>query len=156
MKAYPNLEFKRRKLNKINNASFEHLVFKNGQLNTAAPPVRTSIYEHYYKRWINNFGRTQLLLIDGQELRNTPWLSVNKVETFLALGPVVTEQHFIFDESKGFYCIRENDNTPRCLSSSKGRDHISVSQATKEKLKELYKPYNERFYKLVNHNYHWN
>ena len=104
---------------------------------------------------MNNFDKTQLLLIDGQELRETPWMSVNRVEEFLGLVSVVTERDFIFNETKGFYCIRAPGNIPKCLSSSKGRSHISVSDVTRAKLKRLFKPFNENFYKLVGRNFQW-
>jgi len=104
---------------------------------------------------MSNFDKNQLLLIDGQELKDTPWISVNRVERFLGLTEVVSERNFIFNPAKGFYCIRLPDNTPKCLSSSKGRSHIQVSDVTRAKLKRLFQPFNQKFYTLVGRNFHW-
>ena len=128
----------------------------NGELNFESPPVRTSNYAHYYKRWMRHFRQDQLLLVDGQELRDEPWTSVQKVEKFLGLEPQVKQQNFIFNETKGFFCVRVGKNGSRCLSSSKGRKHIQVSDNMKTKLRALYQPLNQNFYELVGNNYHWN
>ena len=46
---------------------FRQLVLKNDALNLSYPPVRTSLYEHYYRRWMRLFSVSgQLLLIDGK------------------------------------------------------------------------------------------
>lgn len=140
------------------NFDFEKEVFKPGQigLNYDSQPVKTSVYAHFYRRWLNNFPSSQLLLIDGNELKKTPWTSVQKVEDFLNLPSMVTEDDFIFKEERGFFCIR-NDPVygERCLSASKGRSHIEVSDATRAKLRKMYKHHNEDFYKLVDRRFDW-
>ena len=91
-----------------------------------------------------------------KELRAEPWKSVQKVENFLNLEPFVSEKNFVFNEDRGFFCVLESRTQQRCLSSSKGRKHIEVSEETKLKLRELYRNSNKKFFDLVKHDFGWN
>ncbi|KAG7154767.1 Heparan sulfate glucosamine 3-O-sulfotransferase 3A1-like 1 [Homarus americanus] len=76
---------------------------------------------------------------------------------FLGLRRVITDKHFFFNATKGFPCLvkREKAGRPHCLGSSKGRSHPPVSQATYNILRDFYRPFNFKFYKMVGHNFHW-
>jgi len=127
---------------------FEKTVFdKNGRLNEHYPGVKTSMYDHHMTKW-QNYGKNQLFIANGTELKETPWCTIQKLESFLGLDKKITENNFVKGE-RGYYCIRNNssESTPRCLAKSKGRKHVHVTEETKKKLRKLYTPYNEKFYK---------
>ena len=115
------------------------------------------MYNHHMAKW-RVFGKNQIFIANGTELKETPWRTIQKLESFLGLDKKITEDHFVRGE-RGYYCIRNNssEGTPRCLAKSKGRKHVEVKEETKKKLRKLYAPYNKQFYKneRVNWDFKW-
>ena len=114
--------------------------------------LQHGIYVNHIKRWLQYFPKDQFLLLDGDSLIENPYIEVKKTEKFLNLRPYIQKEHFLFDESKGFYCMNKNldGKTIECLKENKGRKHPFVSQSVFDKLNEFYKPYNMELFKLVN------
>ena len=84
-------------------------------------------------------------------------MTIQKLEDFLGLDKIITENHFVRGE-RGYYCINQgNSMAPRCLAKSKGRTHVEVSESVKSRLRKLYAPYNRKFYEnaRVRWNFNW-
>ncbi|MPD01918.1 Heparan sulfate glucosamine 3-O-sulfotransferase 3A1 [Portunus trituberculatus] len=79
------------------------------------------------------------------------------LQEFLGLRRVITEKHFFFNVTKGFPCLvkREKSGRPHCLGSSKGRSHPEVSRETYNILRDFYRPFNYKFYKMIGQNFRW-
>ena len=85
------------------------------------------------------------------------------MEQFLGLEPVIGEQHFFFNGTKGFYCAKDTRTTGgvwectkrKCLSKSKGRPKPPVMEETTRKLTAFFKEYNKMFYQLVGRDFGW-
>ena len=94
--------------------------------------IDPSAYSIYYRRWMENFDSSQVLVIDGTDMIQKPWEAVKKAQVrfknlkrqsyhdnkeFVGVREVVTEQNFIFNEETGYYCyMPPNDQTKYCLA----------------------------------------
>jgi len=106
--------------------------------------------------------------VDGERLIIEPHVELQKLETFLGVPRFIRQDHFVFNNKKGFFCLnatalggsahstsggrrREDDRNwqPHCLSRSKGRRHVRVRRDLLTKLDEFYQPFNEYLYLLT-------
>ena len=137
-------------------ASFEELAInpETGDIDKSYNPIRRSIYYRYMKQWLEVFPREQVHIVNGERLIKHPLSELRKIETFLGLEHKITEENFYFNETRGFYCLR-NETGQKCLSKSKGREHPKIDPVILSKLRAFFRPYNYRFYRLVGHDYGW-
>lgn len=100
--------------------SFEQLsLFPNGTINEVYRPLAISIYHNYIHRWLEAFPREQILVVNGDLLIEDPVSQLQKIEKFLGIEPRIGTHNFYFNETKGFYCLR-NETSDRCLRETKG------------------------------------
>ncbi|KAH8315480.1 hypothetical protein KR074_004334, partial [Drosophila pseudoananassae] len=139
---------------------FEQLAFINGTysvVDTNWGPVKIGVYARYLERWLLCFPLSQLLFISGERLIMDPAYEIGRVQDFLGLKRVVTEKHFYFNATKGFPCLFKSEarSTPHCLGKTKGRNHPHIDPAAIERLREFYRPFNNKFYQLTGINFAW-
>ncbi|CAG9093830.1 unnamed protein product [Plutella xylostella] len=145
---------------------FEQLALVNSTHNWGVPwsivdatwgPVRLGVYARPLRRWLRRFPRRRLLLVSGERLVADPAAEMARVQEFLGLKKVITEKHFYFNSTKGFPCLLKSETspTPHCLGKTKGRSHPHIDPSAIERLREFYRPYNERFYELSGINFGW-
>jgi len=141
----------------------EDLAFTpSGEINVRYPALQRSIYHEHMARWLKHFPPEQILVINGDSFIKRPWIEVNKIEDFLHVPSVVTEDNFFFNNTKGFYCGREirtkgvwSCSKEKCLSKAKGRPKPPLKDGTVEKLVEFFKPHNALFYEMMNETFGW-
>ncbi|GBP24748.1 Heparan sulfate glucosamine 3-O-sulfotransferase 5 [Eumeta japonica] len=96
----------------------------------------------------------QLLVVNGDLLIEDPVPQLRRIEKFLGLEHKIGRRNFYFNETKGFYCLR-NDTTDKCLRETKGRKHPRVDPAVVTKLRRFFVQHNQRFYELVGEDLGW-
>ncbi|XP_074641458.1 heparan sulfate glucosamine 3-O-sulfotransferase 1-like [Tubulanus polymorphus] len=130
--------------------SFEQLAIDQvtGKVNLHLKAIRTSIYHRHMERWLEIFPASQVLIVDGDELIRNPIPQIKRVEKFLGLAHRITRENFYFNETKGFYCMR-NEGQDHCLGTGKGRKHPRVHPEVMEKLNNFFRPHNERFFEMT-------
>ncbi|XP_018803958.1 PREDICTED: uncharacterized protein LOC108978254 [Bactrocera latifrons] len=139
----------------IASKSFEELaIFPNGTVNESYRPLTISLYHLHLHRWLEVFPREQLLVVNGDRLIEDPVSQLKRIETFLGIEHRVTNSHFYFNETKGFYCLRY-DSGDRCLRETKGRKHPHVDPVVVSKLRKFFAEHNQRFYELVGEDLGW-
>lgn len=139
---------------------FEQLAFVNGSfevVDTTWSPVKIGVYSKHLEKWLQYFPLSQLLFISGERLIVDPAFEIGRVQDFLGLKRVVTEKHFYFNSTKGFPCLFKSEakSTPHCLGKTKGRNHPFIDPAAIERLREFYRPFNNKFYQMTNINFGW-
>ena len=114
-----------------------------------------------------HFPLEQVHRVHGEKLIETPWAELNKVGAFLNITSEASENNFIFNESKRFYCATKTlpRNSKRykdisqiisaCLDNSKGRPKPPIAEGTMEGLSDFFKPHTRMFYDLVNREFGW-
>lgn len=170
---------------KAENKSFEeHLFIFQGdtlKLNASHFIVKASEYSEYLPSWLRLFPFANLHIVDGDNLSKQPFQEISAVEKFLNVHSYFEEAHFIFNETKGFFCVKKqtsnmqhvengaqkvaditkrnetsaiNENI-KCLSERKGQKHVEVKDVYTNMLRHFYKPFNEKFYKLTRRKFNW-
>ncbi|XP_040172508.1 heparan sulfate glucosamine 3-O-sulfotransferase 6 isoform X1 [Anopheles arabiensis] len=140
---------------------FEELAFTNGSaggvVDTSWGPVRIGVYARYLERWLEHFPPAQLLFVSGERLIADPAVEIGRVQDFLGLKRVVNEKHFYFNSTKGFPCLLKSEerSSPHCLGKTKGRNHPHIDGAAIDRLREFYRPFNQKFYHLTGINFGW-
>lgn len=134
---------------------FEHLAISaDGSINVAYRPIAISLYHAYLHRWLEVFPREQILVVNGDLLIEDPVPQLRRIEKFLGLEHKIGRKNFYFNETKGFYCLR-NDTTDKCLRETKGRKHPRVDPTVVTKLRKFFIQHNQRFYDLVGEDLGW-
>ncbi|XP_033122784.1 heparan sulfate glucosamine 3-O-sulfotransferase 5-like [Anneissia japonica] len=135
--------------------TFEDLVIRNGDINTSYKAIRISMYSKYINRWKQYFNMNQILIVDGDALIKNPLPELKHVERFLGLYDYISDKNLYLNKTKGFYCMRREDGSSKCLSNSKGRKHPDIDPIVIERLNKFYQPYNEKFYEVVGRTFNW-
>ncbi|XP_017774723.1 PREDICTED: heparan sulfate glucosamine 3-O-sulfotransferase 1-like [Nicrophorus vespilloides] len=138
-----------------NPKTFEQLVLHpNGTINESYRPLAISVYHNYLHRWLECFRRDQILVVNGDLLIEDPVVQIQKIERFLGLEPRIDSNNFYFNETKGFYCLR-NETSDRCLRETKGRRHPRVDPLVVSKLRKYFGEHNQKFYELIGEDLGW-
>ena len=105
--------------------------------------------------WIAHYGLEKLHIIDGDAFAKYPVEELQKVEQFIGLKPFIADDHFVYSAKKRFYCLKEKNNA-KCMPSKKGRPHPQMSNETRTRLQEYFKPLNEKLFRAIGRNFSWN
>jgi len=95
--------------------------------------VKSGEYLEQIKRWIKFYPKEQILIIKSEDFFDNPEKITNQVLEFLDLPSI---------KLKKYEVIRKGN-------------YDKMNPSTRKKLLEYFKPYNERLYKLLGINFHW-
>ncbi|XP_038051763.1 uncharacterized protein LOC119724679 [Patiria miniata] len=138
----------------INHTFEESVIDSTGRVKADSQLISKGIYVQEIQRYLKYFKPAQILAIDGETFIKDPYPAVKLVEQFLGIRDYFTRDHFYYDVQKGFFCM--NKPIPQnCMSPAKGRPHPEVREDTLQKLRDFYRPYNEKLRHLVNLDLHW-
>uniref|UniRef100_A0A1A8GAG4 Sulfotransferase n=1 Tax=Nothobranchius korthausae TaxID=1143690 RepID=A0A1A8GAG4_9TELE len=140
--------------------SFESLTLKNisvGVIDTTWSAVQIGLYAKHLERWLQFFPLEQLLFVSGERLITDPAGEMARVQAFLGLRRVISEKYFHFNPAKGFPCLKRPDGNskPHCLGKTKGRTHPNINPEVVQRLRDFYKPFNRKFYKMTGQDFGW-
>uniref|UniRef100_H3CN23 Sulfotransferase n=1 Tax=Tetraodon nigroviridis TaxID=99883 RepID=H3CN23_TETNG len=138
---------------------FESLAFKNrstGQIDALWSPLWIGLYAQHLERWLA-FPKTQIHLVSGERLISDPSGELGRVQDFLGLQRIITDKHFYFNKTKGFPCLKkpEGSSKPHCLGKTKGRTHAFIDPEVMWRLRDFYRPHNQRFYQMAGQDFGW-
>ena len=139
---------------RVQNTLESEILKPNGDIDKNSKIIVTSFYAIHIKRWLEKFSLEQIHIVDGDNFREDPSDALSKSETFLGLPHFTTKENFEFDEEKGFYCLKTSGGV-NCMSKGKGRKHKELGPDLLERLKKLFKPYNEAFFKIIKKRFNW-
>ncbi|GAB1600028.1 uncharacterized protein LOC115214062 [Argonauta hians] len=142
--------------------SFEQMVFVDNTtriVDTQWSPVRIGVYAKHLKHWLQYFPLEQMHFVSGERLIENPADEMLKVQNFLGLRPIINHKYFYLKSKKGFPCIlkpnRQKGSHPHCLGETKGRIHPNIDPSVIRRLRDFYKPFNIKFYRMVNQDFGW-
>jgi len=123
------------------------------------------MYDVHLTRWLHYFSIKQFHFVRAESLVANPAEELHKVEKFLGLRHKLTKDLFYFNETRGFYCMcvdqrkreanREQEVTATCLAPGKGRTHPSIDPSVLKKLRDFFRPHNERLYNMTGIDFGW-
>jgi len=147
---------------KPDNPPFEEMAIKdNGEVDEDWSKIAFGRYAEHLVLWLKYFPLSQIHFVSGEELIKRPAKEIKLVERFLSIKPFITEDNFYFNESKGFPCfvgkISNSGTVSRahCMGETKGRKHPAIHEDVLKRLREYFHPLNEKFYSMVQRNFHW-
>ncbi|XP_039198656.1 bifunctional heparan sulfate N-deacetylase/N-sulfotransferase 3 isoform X2 [Crotalus tigris] len=104
----------------------------------------------HIERWLTYFPSYQLLIIDGQQLRNDPAIVMEEVQRFLGVTPHYNySEALTFDSHKGFWCQLLEEGKTKCLGKSKGRKYPPMDSECRVFLSSYYRDHNVELSKLL-------
>lgn len=134
--------------------TLETLLIRDGELNLDYKALNRSLYHVHMRRWLSVFPRSRVHLVDGDALIQNPLAEMKKVEEFLHLEPQINASNFYFNQTKGFFCLRDR-RRERCLHGSKGRRHPRVAPRILRKLYDFFHEPNQKFFEMVGRTFDW-
>jgi len=147
------------------NRYFRSSVFgPNNSIIESVDHVKYSRYIEGYTEYVKHFKREQLYFIDALDFKRDPYKVIHNLESFLGIQHFVKENHFAYNPDKNFYCLRHpdvtsNGSTAACYANTRGRTNVTkklrIDEQTNEKLKNYFKPYNERFFEAFGSRFDW-
>ena len=147
---------------KPDNPPFEEMAIKdNGEVDEDWSKIAFGRYSEHLALWLKYFPVSQIHFVSGEELIKRPAKEIKLVERFLNIKPFITENNFYFNESKGFPCfVGKISNSgivsrAHCMGETKGRKHPAVHEEVLKRLREYFHPLNDKFYSMVQRNFHW-
>ena len=126
--------------------------------------VKIGIYARHLRRWLRRFPFDRLHFVNGERLIADPAGELATLQDFLGLPRFVDERHFYFNATKGFPCLRKSvaaddrgggKEIVRCLGRSKGRSHPTVDNKVIQRLRDFFRPFNEKFYRMTGIDFEW-
>ncbi|CAL4147510.1 unnamed protein product, partial [Meganyctiphanes norvegica] len=140
---------------KMNLKPFEEEILQpNGEVDKWNFVVKPSLYAEHMARWFQVFRHDQILIVDGDKLVSDPLTQITRIEKFLNIEHYVKQENLYWNPEKGFYCMR-SQKREWCLSKTKGRPHPEMNPEAMSKLRKFFAPLNDKFYKMVGHNFSW-
>ncbi|XP_047922444.2 bifunctional heparan sulfate N-deacetylase/N-sulfotransferase 4 [Anser cygnoides] len=107
-------------------------------------------YAVHIERWLTHYPASQLLIIDGQQLRSDPATVMDEVQKFLGVTPHYNySEALTFDPQKGFWCQLLEGGKTKCLGKSKGRKYPPMDQESRAFLSSYYRDHNVELSKLL-------
>lgn len=116
---------------------------------------RQSLYIDRLEPWIAKYGLDKIHVVDGDNFVKNPAQELQKTEKFLGLEPFISEKHFVFNPEKMFYCLSA-EGSEACMMKDKGRPHPVMSNATRKRLQDYFRPFNEKLFETLGRNFSWN
>lgn len=141
----------------LRGTSFETAVTINNRtaINTKTRLITFSQYPRYMGAWLRNFGQDQILVVDGHNFQVNPAEELGIIEKFLGIGTYFTEDKFLYNETKGQYCLMTSEKGIQCLSPKKGRKHPVYGSGVRKLLEDYFRPMNEKFFQMINRRFDW-
>uniref|UniRef100_A0A914KZT8 [heparan sulfate]-glucosamine N-sulfotransferase n=1 Tax=Meloidogyne incognita TaxID=6306 RepID=A0A914KZT8_MELIC len=110
------------------------------------------LYAQHLENWFDFFPPSNFLFVDGDKLRNEPYLVLRDLFNKLEL-PIVDNlsNRLKFSQKKGFYCIvLDNKSSLHCLGISKGRRYEPMTERLKNYLEAFYSEPNKSLKDFLN------
>ncbi len=98
-----------------------------------------------------------LLILDGNNLKENPWEELEQAQDFLGLQRELTRTNFVYQEKKGFYCYRRlgENRKVRCLAPDKGRQIEEQRAEVINALTDFFRPYNKLLFGMLRRMFQW-
>lgn len=118
--------------------------------------VSVGFYYEYLKEFYKRYNPRNILILSGTQLKENPSVVMNQLETFLGLPQFFNSSMFVKHPLTGFYCVQRTPEVrPKCLGISQNRNFLPPAKKSTEMLQKLYKPYNEKLFKMINQTFMW-
>ena len=77
----------------------------NETIDSEASILTTSLYDIHIRRWLKNFDRGNMLIMDGRSLQTQPIVAIRRVQNFLRVSDSIPSKAFNFNNTIGLFCL---------------------------------------------------
>ncbi len=91
-------------------------------------------YVEKIRPWFDNFPKEQFLIIQTEKFKQDPSKIYNQTLKFLGLSPLELDEYHRYKKNK---------------------EQSKIEPKFRKQLEDYFKPYNEKLYKLIGQNFHW-
>ena len=109
------------------------------------------LYYCHLLKWLRYFDLEQFHYVDGHLLKEKPWLELAKIETFLGIEHRLRRGNFVRDHVTGQFNLRMHNRK----GGGKGRKHPDMPEENTAKLRDFYRPFNEKLFELIGKRFPW-
>lgn len=74
-------------------------------IDSEASILTTSLYDIHIRRWLKNFDRGNMLIMDGRSLQTQPIVAIRRVQNFLRVSDSIPSKAFNFNNTIGLFCL---------------------------------------------------
>ena len=120
------------------------VVDEDGLINTEYPSIQYSTYDVYLERWLRVFPRGQIHVVDGDTFIRNPIEEIWKIEKFLGLQQLISQEHMFFNYTLGYFCPKKR----KCYDHVRNWQRPTIDFSLKDKLRMFFHSHNQRFIKL--------
>ena len=85
--------------------NYEEFVDNISHIRPEAAILTTGLYDIHIRRWLQNFDRGNMLIMDGRQLQTAPIVSVRRVQNFLRVTDSIPSKAFAFNATAGLFCL---------------------------------------------------
>lgn len=118
--------------------------------------VSVGIYYEYLKEYFKRYKPENILILSGAQFKQAPYQVLKQLESFIGVSHYFDRSKFVINATSGFFCIRRNSGIGmECLGTENSDHFLPPSPAAIKKLKNLYHPYNEKLFKMINRSFPW-
>ncbi|XP_065909915.1 heparan sulfate glucosamine 3-O-sulfotransferase 5-like [Dysidea avara] len=114
-----------------------------------------SRYSFYIKQCLEFVPSNQICFVNGDMLKTSPVLTMNKLEKCLGLPSNISSDNFVFNRIRKNFCFIKNSEIECPSTSKKGRPHPKITRRTADILMKFYEPYNKELYEITGEDYGW-
>jgi hypothetical protein len=113
------------------------------------------LYAKHLRKWLFEFPAWQMIVLDGEELKIQPNVTMIKVQHFMQVQNVIDYTSMLaYSEKKKNFCLinyesRLNKSPMKCLGASKGRPYSKLDHKSRGFLKKYYDKPNHELFKLL-------
>ena len=125
------------------------VVTTTGEVNSAVLFLNSSCYAQHILNWLQVFSQEQMCFVDGDRFISNPYEEVHILEQCMGLRRFFTQDNFVYQQQRGFYCFQVRGKNLQCMSKAKGRKHPSIPQGVLAKLKMFFHPWNDQLLDLT-------
>lgn len=126
----------------------------DGEVDEDYGNLRLSLYYKHMRNWLKYFTLDHFHIVDGNKLTKDPINELHKVEDFLGLEHRLNSDMFYYNKTKKHFCYKLATEQ-KCLDATKGREHPEVDPNVLRKLREYFRPYNEKFFEMIGRRFDW-
>jgi hypothetical protein len=145
-KAKDRRSFKKAIQEELKNGSHVHPYFQY---------VSRGVYAKYVTNVYSYFKKDQVLLLDFEELKNSPQIMLKRITDFLDIEPIYDKFYKSNEKMAGLLETEDNVKNKNLKVYNVSKYDKSMDKETEQFLYNYYKPYNKELKRLTDINFSW-
>ncbi len=123
-------------------------LFSNTSINEKSIHILHGMYDDYMFNWMRYYNPHQIFYVDMEALLENPVFVLNKIEAFLGVNKTITEDDFVFDQNRRYYC-RKLKGIANCKIEEEESKEFVINADLLRELHNIYRPHNIKLLLMI-------